>query len=277
MPDIVFENPNSGNNLPCRFYQNYPSSKHDFSSNWHNELEFIYTLSGTEIIYIENDCYIINPGDLLVINRGRIHTITGTDWTHHCLIPSNELLQSLGVDHTKPIQPLIQDPKISEAFLKIFRELDSLKKYSNQFQLLAIQRFLLLVFEKYEINQKADSSATSNPNFAVTVKVIDYLRQHLSEDFSIDAIANEIGITSSYMCRCVKAATGVSIIDHLNMIRCYTAKHYLMHSDKKISEIAALCGYRSNSYFSKTYQKIVGYAPNETPRNSQTNSSGSSE
>lgn len=266
MLDIVFERPNSENGLLCKFYQNDSASRHDFASNWHSELEFIYTVSGTETVYIENDCYTLAPGDLLVVNSGRIHTITGTEWTHHRLIPSNELLLTVGVDHSNSLQPLIQDPQISQAFLKIFKELNCEKNYSKQFQLLAIQQFLLLVFEKYEIDHKTESAPKHNPTFAVTVKVIDYLRQHLSEDFSINAIANEIGITSSYMCRCVKAATGFSIIDHLNMMRCYTAKHYLMHSDKKISEIAALCGYQSNSYFSKTYQKIVGCPPNETPR-----------
>ena len=106
-----------------------------------------------------------------------------------------------------------------------------------------------------------------NPNLEITVKVIDYLRKHLAEDFSIDEISKEIGITTPYMCRCVKAATNLSIIDHLNRLRCQNAKHYLMHSDKKINEIAAICGYQSNSYFAKTYQKIIGYPPNETPRN----------
>ena len=58
------------------------------------------------------------------------------------------------------------------------------------------------------------------------------------------------------------------LVDHLNRLRCYTAKHYLMHSDKKISEIATLCGYKDGSYFARTYKKFVGHAPNETPRKS---------
>ena len=254
-------------NIPCRVYANYSSNIHDFRSNWHNELEFVYTVSGSEVIYIENDCYTTLPGDIVVINSGRIHTIMGNDWTHHCIIPSDQMFQGLGLSPTNVfLQPLIRDEQLAAAFLNIIKEFDTNRKYAPQFKQLAIQQFLLQIFEKYESNHLTEAQQKKNPNFAVTVKVIDYLRQHLAEDFSIDTIAQEIGITSSYMCRCVKAATGISIIDHLNRLRCYAAKHYLMHSNKKINEIAALCGYQSNSYFAKTYQKIVGCSPNETPR-----------
>ena len=253
--------------FPCRIYVDYSSDKHDFFSNWHSEPEFIYTVSGSQTIYVENDCYVTQPGDIVVVNSGRIHTITGTNWVHHCIIPSEQIFQSLGISHDNIfLQPLIRDEQLSAAFLNVVNEYKVKRKYDQQYKTLVLQQFLLQTFEKFECNHLSESPQKKNPYFVVTVKVIDFLRQHLAEDFSIDTIAQEIGITSSYMCRCVKAATGISIIDHLNRLRCYTAKHYLMHSNKKINEIAALCGYQSNSYFAKTYQKIVGYPPNETPR-----------
>lgn len=240
----------------------------EFYTNWHKEIEFVYTVEGSETICIENDSFVTKPGDIVVINSGRIHTGTSTNWVHHCLIPSNEILHALGIDmSTTFLEPHIRDPQIAKSFLQIVNEYESERaKYGTQFKNLAAQQFLLQIFEKYETNRLSDIESKRDPNFAVTIRVIDFLRRHLATDFSIDEIAQEIGITSSYMCRCVKKATGISIIEHLNMLRCYTARHYILHSDKKISEIAELCGYQSNSYFAKTYQKIIGYSPNETPR-----------
>ena len=259
---------------PCRIYMNYKSEEHDFFSNWHSEPEFIYTVSGTQTIFVENDSYVTQPGDIVVVNSGRIHTITGKDWVHHCIIPSDQVFQTLGIDYDNIfLQPHIRDRQLGEAFLNVVKEHTEPRRYEQQHKTLAVQQFILQAFERFECNHLDESPQKKNPHFVVTVKVIDFLRQHLAEDFSIETIANEIGITSSYMCRCVKAATGISIIDHLNRLRCYTAKHYLMHSNKKINEIAALCGYQSNSYFAKTYQKIIGYTPNETPRNTKQNSS----
>ena len=266
MGKINFESSRHNNEVSCRTYWNYSSKNHDFTSNWHNEYEFIYIVSGTETIYIENDYYVATPGDIVAINPGRIHTLTGENWVHHCIIPSEQLLQSIGVDTSATLMSLIRDPELSEVFLNIVKAAATERKFKQQFLQLALQHFLLLVFEKHEMKRFDSEAQKMNPNFAVTIKVIKYLRQHLSETFPIDAISDEIGITSSYMCRCVKAATGLSIIDHLNRLRCYHAKHLLMYTDKKIGEIAALCGYQSNSYFSKTYQKIIGQSPNETTR-----------
>ena len=266
MSIVKFESSRHNNETPCRIYWNYSSIGHDYASNWHNEYEFLYIVSGTETIYIENDYYVASPGDIVAINPGRIHTITGENWVHHCIIPSEQLLQTIGVDSSAHLTPLIRDPELSKAFLNILTAFETERKFKKQFQQLALQNFLLLMFEKHEMIRFDASTQKLNPNFAVTIKVIKYLREHLPETFPIDNIAAEIGITSSYMCRCVKTATGLSIIDHLNRLRCYNAKHLIMHTDKKIGEIAALCGYQSNSYFSKTYQKIIGQSPNETPR-----------
>ena len=134
---------------------------------------------------------------------------------------------------------------------------------------MAIQQFLLLVFEKHGNYRFTNQPSVKNNDFIISVKVINYLQQHLPESFSLDSIAEEIGISTSYMSHCVKSATGIGIIEHLNRLRCYTAKHYLLHSNKKINEIATLCGYQNNSYFARTYQKIIGCSPNETQRNIQ--------
>ena len=257
---------------PCRIYMNYKSENHDYFSNWHSEPEFIYTISGSQTIYVENDCYVTQPGDIVVVNSGRIHTIGGKEWAHHCVIPSEQIYQTLGIPYDSIfLQPHIRDKQLSDALLNIVNEYTVERRYAYQYKNLAVQQFLLQAFERFECNHLSESPQKKNPHFVVTVKVIDFLRQHIAEDFSIDTIAKEIGITASYMCRCVKAATGISIIDHLNRLRCYTAKHYLMHSNKKVNEIAAICGYQSNSYFAKTYQKIMGYPPNETPRTNAPN------
>ena len=257
------------NSFPCRIYINYKSENHDYLSNWHSEPEFIYTISGSQTIYVENDCYVTQPGDIVVVNSGRIHTISGKEWAHHCVIPSELVYRTLGISHDGIVlQPHIRDKQLSDALLTVVNEHVVNRKYAQQYKTLAVQQFLLQAFERFECNHLSESPQKKNPHFVVTVKVIDFLRQHMAEDFSIETIAKEFGITSSYMCRCVKAATGISIIDHLNRLRCYTAKHYLMHSNKKVNEIAAICGYQSNSYFAKTYQKIIGCSPNETPRSS---------
>lgn len=267
MGSIKFENSARAWEIAGRLYRNYSSDKHDYVSNWHHEFEILYIISGTETIYIENDCIKAVEGDIVIINRERVHTLTGENWSHHCLVPSDHLLELLGLNLDDiQFQSHIRDDALSALFLRIIDEYTSDKKYKSQFKILAIQHFLLELFERFEISHVENTEKKRSSEFLITTKVINYLRQHLAEDFSIDEISAELGITTSYMCRCVKSATGLSILDHLNIIRCYTAKHLLTHTDNKISDIATICGYRSGSYFAKNYKRIIGYPPNETPK-----------
>lgn len=267
-PTINFEHTDQEyENIPYQIHINYSSKIHDYLSNWHNELEFIYTVEGSIEVYIGNDLYITKPGDIVAINRNNIHTFKGNDWKFHCLKIAAPLFQALEIPHNIFIpQPLIQDEELASAFKDVIEECHRNRFFTQQFKMLAVQKFLLLFLEKQRKNQFIEVKTQENTHFEVAGKVINYLNQHLSENFSVADISKELGFSSSHLSRCFKKATGNSIIDHLNRLRCYTAKHYLMHSNLKISEIAELCGYQNNSYFARTYKKFVGYAPNETSR-----------
>ena len=254
--------------VPYQIHVNYSSEIHDYLSNWHSELEFIYTVSGSIEVYIGSELYLTKPGDIVAINSNKIHTFKGENWQFHCLKAAAPIFQALGIPHNFFIaSPLVQDEELVSAFLDVIRECQKERFLSQQFITLAVQKFLLIFYEKYGRNPHAEDMSKENSHFELAVRVINYLNQHLSENFSLDDIAKELGVSSSHMSHCFKEATGISIVDHLNRLRCYTAKNYLMHSNKKINEIAELCGYQNNSYFARTYKKIIGYAPNKTPRN----------
>ena len=255
--------------MSCKVFSHYSSKKHDYTSNWHLEPEFLLVVSGCENVHIDNETYTAYPGDIVMINSGKIHTITGSDFVHHCVIPSRQILRSIGLDPDRVVFPThIRDESLRTSFLKIIDECNGQeKKYSRQFRILAIQQFLLDVLERQDVSYSMHENSIGNSKLLITLKVIEYLKQHLSENITLDDISRKISTSTVYMCKCVKKTTGLSIVDHLNQLRCSTAKHYLTYSDKKISEIARLCGYQSVSYFSKVYHKTIGYAPKDTPRN----------
>lgn len=256
------------NELPFILNKYISSSFSEFYTNWHAEIEINYTVDGSETIYIDNDLYITQPGDILVINSGRIHTGSNTNWIHHCIIPSIEFLQSLGIESTTcSIEPLIRDEKMRNLLLDIISESEEDGPYQRALTIVAAQNFFLNLYKNYSVSLLKQSKVLKNSSdFSITVQVINYLRMHFSSDFPIDEIAKEIGITTSYMCRCVKRATGLSILYHLNTIRCRAAYHYLSHSNMKIYEIASRCGFSGSSYFAKTFRRIIGISPSEVPK-----------
>lgn len=248
-------------------YKNW-SEKGEFNTNCHPEIEIVYTIEGPEPICINNDTYIAMPGDLTVINSGHIHTGVGKHWLHHALILPNDFLMHLGISISMySYLPHIRDEKLSELFLDIIRQTDSPEPYHEEMARVAAERFLLNLLRGYGTNRLQTLSNFTNPSeFEITSQVLNYLNGHFDEDFSIDEISKFIGISSPYMCRSVKHTTGISIINHLNIIRCRAAHHYLLNSDKPINEIASLCGFNGRSYFAKVYRNVMGTPPSEVDR-----------
>lgn len=256
--------------FPFILHTDLKSSADGFYTNWHMEIEVLLTLEGTENISIDESLYTTRPGDIVVVNSGKIHTGSQTDWRHHCLIPSMEFLNSLGIPATKlTLQPLIHDPELTDFFLDIVKQYEEKGPYQQALTRTSAERFLLELYKRYSSTTMFRESDKKTGDFAITVRVINYLRENFAKDFSIDEISSQIGITTAYMCRCVKQTTGLTIVEHLNLIRCRAAHHYLANTNKKVHEIAALCGFNGNSYFAKTFQRVMGLSPSEVRKKLQ--------
>lgn len=249
-------------------FQNWSSEKKVFFTNSHPEIEIIYTIEGPEPICINNDTYIAEPGDLTIVNSGHIHTGVGDRWVHHALIPASDFLAHLNINLLSySFTPHIRDEKLSKLFLEIIEEVNSTEAFHEEAARVAAERFLLTLLRGYGTNRMETlSKNTNDAEFRIASKVLNFLNCHFDKDFAIEEIANQIGISSPHMCRCVKNVTGISIIDHLNIIRCRAAYHYLINTDKSINEIASLCGFNGRSYFAKVYKNVMGTLPSEVVR-----------
>lgn len=250
--------------FPFILHANVPSETKGFYTNWHLEIEAILVLEGTEIVSVDDTEYIAGPGDILVINSGKIHTGGNTNWRHHCLIPSMEFLNELGINATAlSLQPLIHDEELKAFFEDVVKQYKEDGPFRQALTRTAAERFLLELYKRYSEPSLFPNADKKSGDFAIAVRVINYLRENFAKDFPIENIAREIGITTAYMCRCVKQTTGMTIVDHLNLIRCRAAYHYLANTNQKVHEVAALCGFNGNSYFAKTFQRVMGISPSE--------------
>ena len=248
--------------FPFILHRNATATSSGFYTNWHLEIEVLLILEGSETVFVDDAVYTTQPGDILIINSGKIHTGGSTSWRHHCLIPSMEFLSELGIPAAGlALQPLIRDEELQAYFLDVVRQYEASGPYQKALVRVSAERFFLELYSRYSSSSIFTSPEKKSGDFAITVQVINYLRENFAEDFPIDDISRKIGITTAYMCRCVKQTTGLTIVEHLNTIRCRAAYHYLVNTDKKIHEIAALCGFNGNSYFAKTFQRVMGFSP----------------
>ena len=80
---------------------------------------------------------------------------------------------------------------------------------------------------------------------------------------SVEHIAKELKISSSYAKNIFKKYTGITIFTYLFNKRMEVAKSLLDMPELRIYEIAEKLGYKSKAYFSSAFQKYTGMTPNE--------------
>ncbi|WP_259391804.1 AraC family transcriptional regulator [Paenibacillus thiaminolyticus] len=94
-------------------------------------------------------------------------------------------------------------------------------------------------------------------------KVHHFIEEHLSHDISLIAIADHVGLNSSYFSRLYKQMTGIGLSDYINEYRNLKAKEWRLNSPMKINEIAAGLGYNSALAFIRFFKKQNQVTPQE--------------
>ena len=92
-------------------------------------------------------------------------------------------------------------------------------------------------------------------------EIRDYVTAHLTEDMSIEAIADVLHISYYYICHFFKQQTGLSLNAFRNQKRMEQAIRMLIDTDAKISDIAVNCGFNNVSYFTELFTKSTGLSP----------------
>jgi AraC-like DNA-binding protein len=85
-------------------------------------------------------------------------------------------------------------------------------------------------------------------------------------DWNVSEMAAQLHISIGYLHLLYKRQFGVSCIDDVIESRVRQAKDYLSHTQLRIQEIAALCGYNSVEHFSRQFRRQCGMSPGQYRR-----------
>ena len=84
-----------------------------------------------------------------------------------------------------------------------------------------------------------------------------------NEDFSVEDICREIGISRVQLYRKVKALIGYNVNDYISTVRLQKAKFLLTDMELSISDVAFKVGYSSQAYFSTVFKSKFSLTPTE--------------
>lgn len=114
--------------------------------------------------------------------------------------------------------------------------------------------FVLLSECAYENKKKINS--VSNKDFEYVKTAIEYMGQNYLEELTLNDIANEIGLSSSYFSRCFKRITRTSVMQYLANIRLESALRDIVNENKSVTDAAFDNGFKSVKSFIELCKKV---------------------
>jgi len=107
-------------------------------------------------------------------------------------------------------------------------------------------------------------SKFGNQEQTFITKMNDIIKKNVENPkFSVEDLADKLGVSRVQLYRKVKAIIGINISDHINNVKLEKAAELLKSNEMNISEIAYSLGFSSPNYFSTAFKNKFGISPKE--------------
>ena len=244
--------------LPFIYHRQFVVRSHAKFPNWHENIELLQILEGSGYVRCGVEDIPVKAGDLFVINADTMHSIGAQEHlVYRCLIVDNSFFLSNGV----PIQDISFQSVITDH--QLYARFDAVAEaYHDRCEdfrsVLAIRAAVLQLLQglctDYITPRKAPDANEH------TKKAMAYIRQHLSEPLTLDAIADHVGISKYHLAHRFKLFTGKTVVQVIKLMRCVEAQR-LLEGGMSVSAAAASCGFENLSYFTRTFKALMGKLP----------------
>lgn len=250
--------------------------------HWHEEYEFLVITRGTGTACLNTRTMHIEPGDILFINAGIVHSFRGDEknpLAFYALDFGRELISSYGNDdiqqkyisrqangelifrdHFKKddaMWPYIEEP------LEEIRTLCSKEMAKNE---LLIKSNLLRIWHYLCLDAEATSftlKKKDDERVRLIKQILQYIQENYARNLTLCGLAAYFHMSEGQFCRFFKSQIGMTAIEYLNYYRIGVACDMLKEDVLSISEVATECGYNNISYFNRTFRKYMHCTPGE--------------
>ena len=284
--DVRIEEPRAIGQEIEFFVQNNSKNTTACYAHIHKAVELLYIKEGSYTVSLDNTCYEISEGDLILFCSGAIHHIvTGESMQNSYYvikIPPAFFLdlarRDAGAEYAMRFALNRRENKCfwNKEELKgseIKHVLDTLvseftqEKYASDVAIKLKVMELLLTILRYDApSEQLVNDQTSH----VICSVMNYVQERFAEDIDEKELAKSYGMSYSHFSRSFKKVTGMTFKNYLNRTRISKAEQLLFLKGCSVSEAAIACGYNSISYFIKVYRLFTGKTPYKALRSEAT-------
>jgi AraC family transcriptional regulator len=116
-----------------------------------------------------------------------------------------------------------------------------------------------------ETDEELHSSSPSLPGYKLR-QITDWMSEHAAEEFSLERLAEQSGLSRFHFQRLFKAATGVSPSRYHIDLRMEEARRLLRETKMNVVDVALEVGYTNPSHFAQLFRRETGLSPSDYRR-----------
>ena len=262
--------------------ENFDTHKQDELAHWHNSFELIEVVEGKFYCNVDGSEFLINKGNICIINRGRLHHIYTEDYNASMcrkktiIFNPDYFIKDQNI-YKKYILPLLEKDAFAHIQFNIkkgigldintlMKEIEALEdekpigyeleEYSLIYKVI---RYLYLAYQ----SSKQSIHTTYDANVQIQRNMTSFIHEHFSSKIGLEDIAEAGQVSKSTCIRLFHKYTGKSPVDFLNNYRLQMSAEKLVTTSEQITEIAYDCGFGQPSYFNRLFLKEYNMTPNQ--------------
>ncbi|MCI8306622.1 MAG: AraC family transcriptional regulator [Lachnospiraceae bacterium] len=240
----------------------------------HNGYEIYIFLCGNTNLLIEHSCVHLERGNIAIINPTEYHLAVSLDDSLYERITLNispAIMRSLST-HATNFNSFFDSRKCGVNNVILLPE-DTLKElitlinklndtlHSDQFGSDVLQRaYLAQILCTICNNYIVYKGMAVNIMPELVSKTIQYVEEHISENFSLADIETSLNFNNRYISRMFKQNTGISLKQYILEKKVVLAQS-LLSEGYSVMDACDKCGFRDYSNFIRTFKLYTGKTP----------------
>ena len=254
-----------------RLFHINDQTKKDFSYHYHDFHKIIVFISGKVTYHIEGKAYHLKPRDILLVSQGAIHKPEidpSVPYERYIFwirddLSCQELNTCFQKANDRSFNLVRADSALQERLKDLLPEIEQTLQ-NKHFGDTVLRNALFTQFMIY-INRifLRTSSSPDKKTYSSDTQVeqlLKYINRNLSENLSIDQLANRFFFSKYHTMRKFKNETGYTIHNYITSKRLLMARS-LISQGMPVMKAAQASGFHDYTTFVRAYKKQFGKAP----------------
>ncbi|MBQ3055758.1 MAG: AraC family transcriptional regulator [Oscillospiraceae bacterium] len=230
-----------------------------------SDFDVLYTLSGKHFFRVNGKEYVCYPGDVLLLAPNTMLSV-------RCEEPSDQYYCHFTIGMGEEYE-VVGDfcehrlPESCRGLAQLYREHFELSNKEESPLISSVSMiFKLFIIELLRADPRSHisfESLTAPEKPKALFEILHEIHEHLTENITVESLAEIAGFHPSYFSRYFKRYMGMSPVRYISEQKMNLAKHMVSTTEKPLGEIAETLGFPDQFSFSKKFKDRFGVSPSE--------------